>query len=112
MKASLLLALLLSGSGAISSAGFAADSAAKSADAKRYPVKGVITAVRTEQSALMVKHEAIPGVMRAMTMLFRVDEPTLKAAKPGQSLTGFLVREADEWWLRDVKLTDAPAEKK
>lgn len=113
MKASLLLALLLGAASVISSAGFAAESAAKSAEAaKPHPLKGVITAVRPEQSALMVKHEAIPGVMRAMTMLFRVDEPTLKAAKPGQAVTGFLVREADEWWLRDVKLADAPPEKK
>jgi hypothetical protein len=39
--------------------------------AKRHPLRGVITAVHAERSALMVKHEQIPGVMRAMTMLFR-----------------------------------------
>lgn len=113
MKALFVLALLVAGSAPFAPAAIAAEPATKSADAaKRHPVKGVITAVRPEQSALMVKHEAIPGVMRAMTMLFRVDEPTLKAAKPGQTLTGFLVREADEWWLRDVKLADPAPEKK
>jgi len=35
---------------------------------RRHPIKGVIVDVRTDRQALPVKHEAIPGVMRAMTM--------------------------------------------
>src|SRR6187402_1713662 len=51
--------------------------ATKPADAvKRHPLRGVITAVYIERSSLMVKHEEIPGVMRAMTMLFKVDDAT------------------------------------
>ena len=77
--------------------------------AKRHPLRGVVTGVYTEKSALLIKHDAIPGVMRAMTMLFRVDAATLKAARNGQTITGMLSREGDEWWLHDAKLSDAPA---
>lgn len=77
--------------------------------AKRHPLRGVITAVHADRSALMVKHEEIPGVMRAMTMLFKVDPAVAKAAKKGQTVTAMMSREGDEWWLHDVKLSDAPA---
>jgi Cu/Ag efflux protein CusF len=86
--------------------------AEKSADApaiKRHPLKGVITAVVADKSALMIKHEEIPGVMRAMTMMFKVDAATLKAAKEGRALTGLMSRQGDSWVLEEVKFA---AEKK
>jgi Cu/Ag efflux protein CusF len=87
-----------------------APGATKSADApKKYPLRGVITAVVPDKSAIMVKHEDIPGVMRAMTMMFMVDAATLKTVKTGQAITAMLSREADAWWLHDVKVV---AEKK
>jgi Cu/Ag efflux protein CusF len=76
---------------------------------KRHPLRGVITAVYAERSAIMVKHEAIPGVMRAMTMLFKVDAATLKFAQKGQAITGMMSRQGDDWWLHDVKTVAVPA---
>ena len=77
----------------------------KSAEpAKRYPVRGVVMGILPEKAALLVKHEEIPGVMRAMTMMFKVDPTTLKNAKEGQSISGALARESDGWWLHEVKL--------
>jgi Cu/Ag efflux protein CusF len=76
---------------------------------KRHPLRGVVTGIMTDRSALLVKHEEIPGVMRAMTMLFKVDAPTLKAAKEGQTITGLMSRQGDAWVLEDVKIA---AEKK
>lgn len=55
----------------------------------------------------MVKHEEIPGVMRAMTMLFRVDAATLKTSEKGQAITAMMSRQSDEWWLHDVKVVAA-----
>ena len=81
--------------------------AAATETVKRHPLRGVITAVYLERAAIMVKHEEIPGVMRAMTMLFRVDEATLKAAQKGQTITAMMSRQADEWWLHDVKFVAA-----
>jgi len=69
--------------------------ATKAADAiQRHALKGVITSVLADKSALMVKHEEIPGVMRAMTMMFKVDPATLKSARKGQTITGQMSRQA------------------
>src|SRR5688572_16050606 len=75
---------------------------------KRHPLRGVITAVHADRSSLMVKHEEIPGVMRAMTMLFRVEPETLKSVEKGQTITAMMSRQGDEWWLHDVKTIAAP----
>lgn len=70
---------------------------------QRHPLRGVITAIVTEASALRVKHEEIPGVMHAMTMQFKVDAATLKAAKVGDAITGLMSRQGNAWVLEDVK---------
>ena len=69
------------------------------------PLRGVVVEVVAEKSALLVKHEEIPGVMRAMTMLLKVDANTLRssAIQKNAVITGLLVRRDDGWWLADVK---------
>jgi Cu/Ag efflux protein CusF len=82
---------------------------AKSSDDKpaakepRHPLKGVIVDVYADRSALLVKHEEIPGYMMAMTMLFKVDAATLKAAAKGQAITATLVERGGEYWLEELK---------
>jgi len=111
MNFALLLVLALTLAAPVMRAAAPAAAAKKSADpAQRHPLRGVITAVDAERSVLTVKHEAIPGVMRAMTMLFRVDAATIKTAKPGQAITALMSRQRDEWWLHEVK--PAPAQPK
>src|SRR5690606_26619627 len=65
----------------------------------RHPLKGVVVDVMAERSALLVKHEEIPGVMKAMTMLLKVDAAALEAVKAGDAVTGKLVRKTGGWWL-------------
>jgi Cu/Ag efflux protein CusF len=72
----------------------------------RHPLRGAIVAVRSEESALLVKHEAIPGYMRAMTMLFKVDRAALASLKKGQSITATLVERDDGFHLEDIKLAE------
>ena len=87
-----------------------AAAAEKTAEApKRHALRGVITGVVAEKSAIMVKHEEIPGVMRAMTMMFKVDDATLKAFKVGDAITGQMSRQGSNWVLEAVK--PAPAAK-
>lgn len=69
---------------------------------KGHPLKGVVVSVLADKSALLVKHEEIPGVMKAMTMLLKVDAEALKAVRAGDAVTGLLVRKADGWWLDAV----------
>ena len=68
----------------------------------RHPLKGVVVDVLADKSALLVKHEEIPGVMKAMTMLIKVDEAALKAVKKGDAITGRLTGKPDGWWLEAV----------
>ncbi len=67
-----------------------------------HPLKGVIVDIVAEKKALLVKHEEIPGVMRAMTMLLKVDAPTLASAQKGQVITATLLKKSDGWWLENI----------
>lgn len=67
-----------------------------------HPLSGIVVEVRRERSALLVKHEEIPGVMRAMTMLLKVDGPVLDQVKAGDTIKAKLSRRDDAWWLHAV----------
>jgi len=75
--------------------------AARPGDA--HPLKGVVVDILPGQSTLLVRHEAVPGVMGAMTMLYKVDAPTLASVKKGEAITAHMTRRGDDWWLQDVK---------
>ncbi len=56
--------------------------------ARRYPVEGLVVKVDREASAMTVAHRAIPGLMPAMTMPFRVDHPReLDRVEPGSRVS-------------------------
>lgn len=78
---------------------------------KRHPLRGIITGVLADKSAFLVKHEEIPGVMRAMTMMFKVDATALKTFKNGDTITALMSRQGTNWVLEDLKPA-APATKK
>lgn len=105
MNRLLLSALLLSATLAAPAATFAA--ATEKAAPKKHALRGVITRVDAEKATLMIKHEEIPGFMRAMTMQFKVDPRIAAAAQAGQTVTGQMYRAGNEWRLDDVKLSPA-----
>lgn len=70
-----------------------------------HPVKGVIMGLMTDKTALLVKHEEVPGVMRAMTMMFKVEPAVLERVKREDAIQGKMQRRADGWWLLDVEVT-------
>ena len=75
-----------------------------SASAKRYPLKGVITAVDFSKPAITVAHEEIPGFMEAMTMAFPVrDDPKVVALlRPGDRIEARLVVDGSTFFLENV----------
>jgi Cu/Ag efflux protein CusF len=103
MKSPRLASLLLLAVAPIAIFAAETKTAEKSAPAARHPLRGVITSVVADKSAFMVKHEDIPGVMRAMTMMFHVDAATLKTFKVGDAITGLMSRQSTGWVLEDVK---------
>lgn len=114
MKPRLFLLAFLLSAGAVAAAESAAPAApaAKPAAApQRHALRGVVIDVVADKSALLVKHEEIPGVMRAMTMMFKVDAATLKAVKKSDAITGLMSRRDGSWVLEDVKVAPAKAAK-
>jgi Cu/Ag efflux protein CusF len=68
-----------------------------------YPVKGRIVQVQADRATLLIQHDEIPGVMRAMTMEFHADPDVLAAAKPGRELLARIERRGQPWWIFGVK---------
>lgn len=77
---------------------------------RSHPLRGIVVAIDATRSELTVKHEAIPGVMRAMTMVFKVEPGAVKSVQQGQTITAKMSRRGDAWWLHEIK--PAPAQKK
>ncbi|MDP2136468.1 MAG: copper-binding protein [Candidatus Didemnitutus sp.] len=74
-----------------------------------HPLTGVVVDVVVNRQALLVKHDEIPGVMRAMTMMFRVEAEVLETVKKGDAIKGLMGRdEHNRWILREVEVV-APA---
>lgn len=80
---------------------------AEEAETESWPIRGVVESVLTERNALLVKHEEIPGFMRAMTMMFRVDPALLPTIKAGDNITAVMKRAQPRGWLlEDVEIID------
>ena len=100
-----LLALTLFAPLAVTAQEHPAPTPAGKPAAKFHPLTGVVTDVMTERSALMVKHDEIPGVMRAMTMMFRVEADVLAKVKKGDAIKAQMGRdENNKWILREVEV--------
>ena len=74
-----------------------------------FPLKGTVVLVETDDRLLLVEHEDIPGFMAAMTMYFRVDAATHRAARAGDRIEAMMLRLPESLLLQDVKLTPAAA---
>ncbi len=109
MKSPLLLSLLVLSLAPAALRAADTKPAEKSETAVRHALRGVIVSVNAELSTFSVKHEEIPGVMRAMTMPFKVDAATFKAFKTGDAITGQMSRQGRNWVLEDVKPAAKPA---
>ena len=79
-----------------------ADMASASPAENRYPLQGEIIAVNRERKTLTISHEAVPGLMPAMTMEFRVSDGDLAIARPEERIRGELVRAGDDFHLEKI----------
>lgn len=81
-----------------------------SADARRYPISGVVRAVRSSDQTLTLAHEPIAGLMDAMTMDFNVQDAwVLQAAEPGDRISATLVLDGARSWIEGVVMTRGEA---
>jgi protein SCO1/2 len=77
-----------------------------SAEAKQYPIVGVVRGADKGARQITVAHDAIPGLMDGMTMSFAVkDAWAVQVAQAGDRLSGTLVVDGARSWIQGVSLT-------
>jgi protein SCO1/2 len=87
-----------------------AGAAASATNLQQFAVKGVVRDLKPDGRTVVIKHEAIPGFMDAMTMPFKVKEPSAVAGlKPGDEVTFRLLVTEDESWIDRVTKTGRAA---
>jgi Cu/Ag efflux protein CusF len=72
----------------------------------RHPLRGEVIRVDPERQVVLVRHEEIPGYMRAMTMQFKVPPETLRLMEKGQKIKATLVHRSDGFWLENVQVLE------
>ncbi len=79
--------------------------AAASAPVQRFPVRGRV--VSTDATHITLDHEAVPGFMEAMTMAYKVKDPSvLGELHPGDRITATIVTEKDAAGFKNPHLED------
>ncbi len=72
----------------------------RSANEKRYPLKGKVVAVDKTERTATIAHEDVPGYMPAMTMPFKIkNDADLEMLKPGDQVTAQLVVDDLSSWI-------------
>jgi protein SCO1 len=81
-------------------------------DGREYTLQGQILSVAADHMEANIKHEDIKGLMKAMTMPYKVrDARQLAGLKPGDLITSTLVVVSNDAYLKDVKrVGEAPVE--
>ena len=76
-------------------------------EVRRYDLKGKVVSVERGRGEVVVEHEAIPGLMEAMTMPFALkDRDALEVVGPGDRLQATLVVADDGgFWLENPMIT-------
>lgn len=73
---------------------------------RRYDLSGRIVSVDRAAHQLTIEHQDIPGLMKGMTMPFKVkDDWVFNAAQPGSNITATLVISGNSSHLEDVVIT-------
>ncbi len=81
----------------------------RSANEKRYDLKGKVVAVNKSERTATIAHEDIKGYMPAMTMPFKIkNDADLEMLKPGDQVTGTLVVDDLSSWVEITAIVEGP----
>jgi len=71
-----------------------------------YPIRGVVEELTEDGRTVVIRHEAVPNFMPAMTMPFKVrDEKELENLSPGDEVTFRLLVSDQDNWIDEVRAT-------
>jgi protein SCO1/2 len=74
---------------------------------QQYPVRGVVVSTDPSNAEVLLKHDAIPGLMPAMTMAYRLENPSaLSELHPGDLITATLLADHDAAGPTNLRLTN------
>jgi protein SCO1/2 len=76
----------------------------EAADARRFPLTGVVIGREPSPPRLVVAHDAIEGLMPAMTMRFEIGASS-PPARDGDRIAATLLVSGGRSWLEDVRVT-------
>lgn len=70
----------------------ATEATAQPGDVKSFPIKGQIVSVSPDKGSVVLDHEAVPGFMEAMTMSYKLHDPSVMSElHPGDRITATLL---------------------
>jgi protein SCO1 len=82
----------------------------ETAGSKVYPLKGKVMSVDQANQSMVVDGEAIPGLMDAMAMPYKVKTTgDLDKVAVGDSITANVVMQKDDYFVQDIKVTQHSA---
>src|SRR5947209_6122527 len=77
--------------------------------ARRYQLKGTIISVDQPHKQVVIAHEAIAGLMEAMTMPYTLkDDSAFAVMRPGDKIQATLAVTTNRSWLEDPIITQTP----
>jgi len=81
-----------------------ATDAAKTGPAKEYPMHGEIMKLDPEGHVATIKHDDIPGFMKAMTMGYQVKDPAeFSKLKAGDAINATVYVKDDDMWVGNIQ---------
>ena len=90
--------------------GIMAAAGAAETDLRTFEVRGVVERLILDKGEAVIRHDAIPGYMKAMTMPFRAKESQdLAGLKPGDTITLTTVDRQGASATVKIKLATRPA---
>lgn len=79
----------------------------RSANEKRYPLKGKVLSVEKAERTATIAHQEVPGYMPAMTMPFKIkNDADLEMLKPGDEITATLVVDDLSSWIEIMTIVE------
>ena len=103
----LLLATAVFALGITGCRGTANSPAASQAAPQQYPMRGVVVSTDASNAEVLLQHDAIPGLMPAMTMAYRLENPSiLSELHHGDLITATLLADHDAAGPTNLRLTN------
>ena len=69
-----------------------------------YEIRGTVTAISADRQSVTLDHEAIPGLMAAMKMEYRVkDSALVRGLKTGDQVAGRLQAQGTDYVITELK---------